>query len=252
MKKLAKHLFRRAIDAFHRGGTYRGVYHSFAEAIRATPKLKPFGYDHAELAKWYRQKLTRIGDDDYPALFWIGQALKDSRTVFDIGGHVGVACYGFSNYLNFPPDFKWQVCDVPAIAAEGQRLAAENNRTDLSFVSSHTETTGADILFSAGALQYIETPSLAQVLAEFTHKPQHIVLNNIPIWDKPAFVTMQSIGFSYCPYLIRNRAEFIASIEAQGYQLRDTWTKPRKLHVRFRRNYRLQHYTGFYFVRNDA
>ncbi len=244
-----QHLYRRAIDAFHRGGTYRGVYPNFEEAVRATPKIKPIGYDHAELSLWYREKLTKIFDDDYPAAFWMGKALQDSRSVFEIGGHVGVAYYGMSHYLDYPPDLRWEVCDVPAIAREGAHLAKEMNAPNLSFVSSHRESPGADILFTAGALQYIESPTLAEVIADFKVKPNHIIVNKTPMWDGQPFVTMQSIGFSYCPYLIRNRQAFVASIEALGYKLRDSWIKARPLKVRFRSGHKLNHYTGLYFVR---
>lgn len=250
MLKLFKHLCRRAVDAYHRGGTYRGVYRNFEEAIRHTPKFKPVGYDHAELALWYRQKLDKIFDDDYPAAFWIGKALQQGcRSVFEIGGHVGVAYYGISHYLDFPPDLRWEVCEVPAIAAEGRHLAKEMNAPNLTFVSSHRESSGADILFTAGALQYIESPSLAEVIADLKVKPKHIIVNKTPMWDGAPFVTVQSIGFSYCPYLIRNRQEFITSIEALGYKLRDSWIKSRLLKVRFRRGYKLDHYAGLYFVR---
>lgn len=249
MKSLIRHFYRRLIDAAHRGGTYRGVFRNFAEARHAVPKVKPIGYDHAELASWYRHKWEKIGDDDYPALFWLGKSLADSDSVFEIGGHVGVAYYGFSKYLDYPPGLKWEICEVPSIAEVGRQVAQEKGIVNLRFVESHTESQGADILFAVGSLQYIEGPGLDQVIRDLPRKPKHIIVNKIPVWDGPTFVTLQSIGFSCCPYLVRNHREFVSAVEKEGYFLRESWIKTRTLQVRFRFGRRLNHYTGYYFQR---
>lgn len=249
MKHILRHLYRRTVDAAHRGGTYRGLYRNFEEATRDVPRIKPVGYDHAELATWYRSKLDGISDDDYPALYWLSQAFRDARSVFEVGGHVGVAYHGFIRYMEFPAELQWQILEVPAIAEAGRRLAAELKRTNLRFITSHGESRGADVFFAAGSLQYIESPTVPEILAGFETKPTHIIINKTPVWEGESFVTLQSIGFSCCPYLIRNRDEFIREIADQGYQLRDSWKKRRSLAVRFRPQRRLEHYSGFYFVR---
>lgn len=249
MKHLLRNLYRRAVDAAHRGGTYRGQYRNFEEAAKDVPRIKPVGYDHAELATWYRHKLDGIGDDDYPALYWLSQAFQDARSVFEVGGHVGVAYHGFARYMEFPQELQWQILEVPAIAEAGRRLAAELSCTNLRFVTSCRESRGADVFFAAGSLQYIESPTVSEMLAGFETKPSYIIINKTPVWEGETFVTLQSIGFSCCPYLIRNRDGFVREIEDQGYQLRDSWRKVRSLAVRFRPGKRLGHYSGFYFVR---
>src|ERR1019366_2187643 len=124
MKRVIRAVRGRVLDSLRRFASrndYRGVYQSFAEALRFTPKTKPVGYDQPCVAAWYREKLEGILHDDYPALFWVGVALKDARSVFEIGGHVGLAFYGFERYLTYPSSFHWTICDVPSVVAEGRR-----------------------------------------------------------------------------------------------------------------------------------
>lgn len=248
MIKILQYLRRRTIDLFHRTNSYRGVYQSFAEASQAAPTTKPIGYDQPETATWWKDRLEKIESDDYPALFWIGRALQDSRSVFEVGGHVGIAYYGFSRYLDYPAGFHWEICDVPAIAQEGRRLAAERGHTNLTFVSSPAESPGADIFFASGSLQYIESPTLADMINGFTRKPKHIIVTKTPMWDGARFVTLQNIGCSYCPYVINNKGEFIASIEAHGYKLVDSWKKPRSFSVAGRQGMDFDHFSGYYFA----
>lgn len=235
----------------HRGkplNSCQGVYASFAEAMRAAPPYRPVGYDAADSAQWYLNKLDSLLLEDYPVVYWLRSAFEaGSRSVFEIGGHIGEAYYGFQRVLTYPEDVSWTICDVPTIAEAGRKLAAERGRTNLQFVTDPRHPDGADILVAAGALQYFEPPTLVDTLAAYRVRPRHILVNVTPVYDGPSFVTLQYIGSAYCAYRIFNRQEFVQSLEAIGYRLVDAWRKDRAFRVEGRPDKSFEHYSGFYF-----
>lgn len=226
----------------------RGVYASFAEAVAAAPRTKPTGYDSAGAGNWYQDKLTGVQLEDYPVLFWLERAFADSRTVFEIGGHVGVAYYGFSKLVRYPDGHQWTILDVPSVADAGRKLAASRGVTNLHFASDASGGDGAEIVLAAGALQYLER-GLADILSGWKQKPKHILINVTPVYDGPAFVTVQNVSSAYCAYRIFNRQELIDGLDAIGYSLVDSWSKPRPLRVPGRPDRSFDRYSGFYFRR---
>lgn len=225
----------------------RGVYASFAEAAAAAPRTKPLGYDAAKAENWYRDKLSKVQLEDYPVIYWLGKAFVQSRSVFEIGGHVGVAYYGFSRVLEYPQDLTWTILDVPTVMEAGEVLARERGETSLHFAQGGLSSVqGAEILLAAGSLQYLET-SLAIILANFQQRPQHVLINLTPVYDGLEFTTIQNVGSVYCAYRIFNRQAFIGSLEALGYRLVDSWAKPRCLRIPGHPDKAFDHYSGFYF-----
>ena len=225
----------------------RGVFRTFAEARASAPGIKPLGYDAANAADWYTEKQEGVGLDDYPAVYWMRNAFEDSRSVFEIGGHVGVAYYGFEHVMTYPEGLTWTIQDVPSIAEAGRQLARQRGRANLHFVSDSTEIDGADVVLAAGSLQYIDSPGLVDMIARFTHRPRHIIINTTPVYDGPAFVTLQNIGTAYCPYRIFNRSELTEGLAAHGYALVASWRKDRQLRIPDHPDRSLDHYSGFYF-----
>jgi putative methyltransferase (TIGR04325 family) len=122
--------------SFHRGrGRYRGVYASFAEAERSIPAGQKVGFDHDQLAAMYRTRL-KANASDYPVLYWMRRLLGPGAVIYDFGGHVGIAYHGWRNYLDYPPDMRWIVYDLPAITRAGEQLARELPSAGLSFTNS--------------------------------------------------------------------------------------------------------------------
>lgn len=225
----------------------RGVYSSFAEAAAAAPRTKPLGYDAANAGNWYYHKLTSVQLEDYPVIYWLKSAMADSKTLFEIGGHVGVAYYGFSRLLEYPADFTWTILDVPSVMKAGEALARERGQTQLQFAHGGLSSVkGADIVMTVGALQYLET-NIATILSDFEQRPKHLIINITPVYDGPKFVTLQNLGSVYCPYHIFNRQELVTSLESLGYKLIDSWTKPRQFRVPRHPDKAFDHYSGFYF-----
>lgn len=231
--------------------SFSGVYASFAQAADAAPKARPIGYDAAKSEDWYLGKFNTVLLEDYPVLFWLRSAFEDSHSLFEIGGHVGVAYYGFAQVLSYPADLVWTICDVPTVVAAGEALARERGRTNLRFVIDPAQSEGSDIVLAAGALQYVDAPGLAQTIAAFRHRPKHVLINTTPVYDGPAFVTLQNIGTAYCPYRVFNRKELLRSMKSLGYSLVATWQKERAFRIPGHAERSFDHYSGFYF-RADA
>jgi putative methyltransferase (TIGR04325 family) len=205
------------------------------------------GYDRANSANWYEGKMARAPLEDYPVLFWLRDALEESRAVFEIGGHVGTAYYGFERLLRYPPGLDWTIWDVPSIVSAGRALALERGRTSLSFSEDHDAAPDAEVLLAAGSLQYIPTPRLETIVASRRGRLRHILLNLTPVYDGPEFVTLQNIGNVLCPYRVFNRVGLIGTLDELGYKLVDEWQKPRPFRIKFNADRSFDAYSGFYF-----
>ena len=240
-------LRRRVRDHFQPLNQFRGVYASFGDAQRAAPRMKALGYDAFDSSRWYLSKHTDVQLEDYPVLFWLRTAFEDGRSLFEIGGHTGVAYYGFAQVLSYPRDLVWTICDVPRVTAAGEALARERGRTNIRFVTSPTQIEGADIVLAAGALQYIESPDLAETIAGFRARPRHVLVNTTPVYDGPSLITLQNVGPAYCPYRAFNRQEFVGSLKNLGYSLVASWRKERAFRVPGHPDKSFDHYSGFYF-----
>jgi putative methyltransferase (TIGR04325 family) len=211
------------------GGECRGVYRSYAEAAAAAPRTLPLGYDHDAPAAMYRDRIDRVFPSDYPLIHWLGVAFAaGAEKVFDLGGHVGVSYYSYQKYLAFPPKLAWRVSDVPAVMRSGEELARTRDaRRALSFVPAFDAASEADVIFTSGCLQYLEK-TFGQLLATLPRRPEWLLVNLLPLHESEAFWTVQSIGTAFCPYRIQCRKDFIAELEALGYEVLDQWSNPEK------------------------
>jgi len=238
-----KQKFKNATNA----NLFMGVYRTHDEAIKNAPHTKKIGYDHDGPSSMYIDKMKRVYPADYPVMFWMNKILKTKRSVFDLGGHVGITYYAYRNYLTYPKDFKWLVCDVPTIAVKGNQIAQEKNENNINFTSDFQMGEGYDILLASGSLQYIDT-TLASIISQYENKPLHIIINQMPLYEGQTYVTLQNIGTAFCPYHVYNKQEFIDSITSMGYVLVDIWSNAEKsLLIPFRPDKELKSYCGMYF-----
>jgi putative methyltransferase (TIGR04325 family) len=201
---------------------FMGSFESFAAAEAGAPPSKAVGYDNAEAAKTlYSHQLYFY---DYPALFWLSRALDDGmRSVFDLGGHVGIKYYAFRRVLPFPAELRWTVCDVPGVVKTGQDLAAQREATDqLGFTTDFHDASGYDVLYASGSLQYLPL-RISEILAQLPVKPRRIVINTAAVHAERTLYTLNSIGFAVCPYRIQHHDELLADLAASGYKRRDAW-----------------------------
>lgn len=250
----ARRLLQRRYDRFfaanERRNLFRGVFATFDEALKSAPATRPLGYDNAESAALYVERTRRLYATDYPVMFWLGRLFAEGRrSIFDVGGHIGVSYYAYQRHLPYPDGLTWQVHDVPAVNEQGRRFAAERDAARrLTFSDRFEDANGVDILTAQGSLQYLPE-TLAEHLSRLSDPPKHLLVNLTPVHDELAFWTLQSIGTAFCPYRISAAGEFVSSLEALGYRLVDAWENPeKKCHIPFQPEHSLDVYRGFHFA----
>jgi putative methyltransferase (TIGR04325 family) len=236
------------------GGAFHGVFDEFEDAARSLPGHLRFGYDVPETATYYAEALDQVRHDDYPALFWLQRILAADgharSRIVEVGGHVGLAYYGFEKLIRYPEDLEWVIVDVPSVAAEGRRLAEARRRRNLSFAHDLAEVSrSCDVLFAAGSLQYLPPPRFPTRVRSMAPWPAHILINNTPVTEGGTFVTLQNIGVSWCAYRVYSRRDLIEPLVEMGYELVDEWRKERRVEVPGHRQRTVDHYSGFYLRR---
>jgi putative methyltransferase (TIGR04325 family) len=226
---------------------FLGVFESFEQADASAPRGHKTGYESGDTGSWYRDKLEHVEFDQYPMLYWFDKASKSARTVVEIGGHVGVAYYPFSKFVEHAQSLTWTIVDVPSVTREGEKLARERNRTNLVFLNSLEDVQGpVDILMASGALQYVSGALLPERVRAMAAKPAHIIIHNTPVRPQKGYVTLQNLGPSWCPYRIHGHNELIDPFNAMGYDLVDSWGKDRRVEIPSRPDLRVDHYSGYY------
>lgn len=231
---------------------FRGAFPGFAEAERSIPQGRRIGYDHDALSGMYRNRMERACQSDYAVLFWLQRIVDADTVLFDFGGHVGVSFYGWEQYLGYPSGLRWRVCDVPAIIEEGAKLAEERGATGLDFTSDIADGRDCNVLLVAGSLQYVDL-DMPQLLEKMGNRPQHVLVNKMPLYEGETFVTVQSTGRAFHPYRISNRDEFVASMTGLGYRVVDHWSnREQYCRIPFTRDRDIDAYSGYYFVRDDS
>jgi putative methyltransferase (TIGR04325 family) len=220
--------YRRKFLENRKENLFMGSFDSFAAAEAGAPPAVPIGYDAADSAKTlYSHQITF---DDYPGLFWLGRAFDDGmRSVFDLGGHVGIKYYAFRRVLPFPADLRWDVCDLPGVVKAGQELAIERGVTgQLGFTTNLQDASGCDVLYASGSLQYLPQ-RISEILASLPVKPKRIVINTAAVHPDRTLYTLYSIGFAVCPYRIQHHDELLAELTGAGYTRRDAWRNESQL-----------------------
>jgi putative methyltransferase (TIGR04325 family) len=223
----------------------RGVYPTYGEALAAIPSRKRVGFDHREIAKVFL--VERLKPSDYAALYWFSRILPTIHSVFDFGGNLAAAYINYRPYLTYPADFRWVVCEVPAVAKAGEEFARANQLSQVGFTTELSQAASFDVLHSAGTLQFLEDDFAAR-LAPLPRKPPHLLINRIPLTEGPAFFTVQDSEHTCVPYRVANRIEFTSALERLGYRVVDSWRCAESwCAVRFRRSKTIRQYSGYYF-----
>jgi putative methyltransferase (TIGR04325 family) len=233
---------------------YYGVYPDFAAALAAAPASLPKGFDHAETALIYAARTRYVLACDYPAMFWLRRLFEEgNRSVFDLGGSIGIKYYAFRAYLDYPSDLRWTVCELPSIVTAGSEWAAEHDtHRQLAFTQNHSDASGQDILFASGSIQYLDYP-FRDLIAALPRPPKHILVTVLPLHRERSFFTVQNMGTLFCVYRIQAQAEFVGQLKELGYVVRDQWDQPdRQCEIPFHPEYRVDKYYGFLFSRTEA
>lgn len=231
---------------------FRGVYRTFEEARASAPNGSPIGFDDSAALGEFADRHDRIFPYDYPVMFWLRSIFADHSAVFDWGGHLGVHYHAYQRYLAYPAGLTWTVCEVPKVAEEGRARAERQGESALRFTVDPRDVDGHDVLLTAGALQYVEGPSLQELLASLRRPPTHLLVNKAPLYDGPTFVTLQNVGFGFAPYWVWNRAQFLGGLARAGYAVIDAWDVPeRDFQLPFHPERSFRHSSGVYLKRSS-
>jgi len=253
LSKVARtHSFHQLYNlALGMGSKFSGVYPSMDEAAKAAPPRRQMGYDNEEAAVIYRTHFElRWGD--YAVVYWLGSILRPNVTLVDMGGNLGQTFYAFEKYLAFPEGFKWIVYDLPASVKMGLEYEKQHPRASLGFTGDLKQACGAEIFLASGILQYLDW-SFPQFLIDSAGPPEHVLVNKLPAYEGPGFVTLQDLGPSLCPYRIFNRRSVIDEMSNAGYELIDTWAiGDLKCCVFFHPSRTVEQYYGMYFRRRSV
>lgn len=232
-----------------RSNLFMGVYDSFESAAASAPATRPVGYDNkgsAEIA--YGNHLAFY---DYPAMFWLAQSIHAGmRSVFDLGGHVGIKYYAFRRPMAVPSGLRWTVGDVAAVVEHGRKLAQRlDPERMLDFTTDPTAMDGYDVLFASGSLQYLPE-KLGDLLRKLASKPKRIVLNITAVHPEKSYFTLNSIGTAFCAYRVQAHGQLVSEIADNGYTLNDSWRNIGKtLELPFHEELNLEYYSGYCFDR---
>jgi len=212
------------------GGLHYGRFSSFDEARAWLPKSS--GHDLEVLSDEYIEVRTkRVYAFDYPVMFWLREAFAGgARSIFDIGGSVGVQYYSYRRYLSFPEGLVWRVSELPVVCRLGREYAQRHGVTALQFSETiDTSAISDDIWIAAGVLELLEKTRLEDLLARAAKRPEHILINKLPLWKGEEYVSTQNIGSdSFTPHYVFNRERFVSAVEALGYTLVDSWEVPER------------------------
>jgi putative methyltransferase (TIGR04325 family) len=230
---------------------FSGVYPSFAAALAAIPPHRLNSYDNPGSATFMGHRAS-VRSSDYPVLYWLWRLLPENPKIFDFGGYLGISYYSFENYLNYPPDLEWLICDVPAVAEEGSRLAREKNRTNLSFTTSVDRAAEYPIMLAFGSLQFPER-TLADLLRPLSRRPAHLLINKLPLTERETFFTLDSMGPAICPYRVQNEDEFLREMESVGYERVAGWEDPAfGCYIPFYPDHSVRAFSGMYLRQKNA
>lgn len=256
LRWLREPLYRRRFRRpFGEGNLYYGMYPDREQAQAAADALSsreiPASYDTEAAGRIYRNLVDTVRVSDFPLIHWLHRLIGDgARSVFDLGGNIGVSYYSFARYLDYPPDLRWTVHDLPhAMAAGRKRALTQDPGGRLGFADSERDADGRDVLVVTGALQYLPY-SLPELLGALHAPPPHVLLNLTPMREDREFYTLQNLGIAICPYKVTSRPRLVDGMAALGYELRDRWTSTeRHLEVPFHADARVDGYSGACFRR---
>ncbi|MDQ3287456.1 MAG: methyltransferase, TIGR04325 family [Pseudomonadota bacterium] len=243
---------------YHEGNRYYGRFDCYQAALAAVPPQAP-SYDTKAAGRMYRGLLDDLRLCDYPALHWLSKLFSErpvgeKTAVFDLGGHVGIVYYAFRRYLDYPAQLRWTVHDVSNVIEAGRNWAAEHDaHGQLDFAAAAGAADGQDVLFTSGALQYLDY-TLPELLGSLRQPPSHVLVNLLPMHPTRGYFTLQNMGFAICPYRVMAAQDFIDAMAELGYSVIDRWDiLDRNIHVPFEPQCTIGRYTGMYLRRtHDA
>ncbi|HEY2256985.1 MAG TPA: methyltransferase, TIGR04325 family [Variovorax sp.] len=193
--------------------------------------------------------IPQVNFSDYPSVFWLGRAFGEGmRSVFELGGQVGVKFYAFRRMLSYPADLRWTVCESPDMVRQGREMAEQRQVSgQLNFTTQLEPAGGHDVLYASGSLPYLPA-RISEILAALPSKPKRIILNSTAVHPDRTLYTLHSTGSAVAPYRIQHHDELLAELTTAGYRRRDGWrNEGRPIQVPFVDGGEKPYYAGYCF-----
>jgi putative methyltransferase (TIGR04325 family) len=238
---------RRALRRTDHVGLFAGVYDSYAAAEREIPASRRRGWDNEESASIWLFKIDHMQPTAYAPFFWLSKLLQPGMTLVDYGGSIGLSYYAYVKRRELPEGARWVIVELPHLVEVGTKMAQRQKAAQLEFATELAGAPRCDILFSAGALQYMEH-SVPGLLEKMAALPKHILLNKVPLHRERNYWTLQNFGTAVSPYRVYEEGEFLGYFEKAGYVLRDRWAVPElSCEIPFHPREFVAEFTGLYF-----
>ncbi len=230
---------------------FYGIYDTYEHAWADIPKSRLRGWDHPEAASIWVDHLAPVRPSTYPVFFWVSQLLRENSTLIDYGGSIGLTYYGYRQRASLPAGAQWVVVELPELVAQGRRTAVQQNAANLQFATELPSIREADVLLSAGALQFMRE-SVPGLLEKLAARPRHIVLNKLPLTPGADYWTLHNFGPAVTPYHVYNERKFMTYFQQAGYKLRDRWTNnDMSCDIPFHPKRAVPEFTGLYLERES-
>src|SRR5256885_12079055 len=205
-KAYARGVLRRTDHA----GLFTGVYDSYAAAEREIPASRKRGWDNEESASIWLFQIDHMQPTAYAPFFWLSKLLQPGTTLVDYGGSIGLSYYGYVKRRELPAGARWLIVELPHLVTVGTKVAQRQKAEQLEFATELGSAPRCDILFSAGALQYMEH-SVPGLLEKMAALPKHILLNKVPLHRERRYWTLQNFGTAVSPYRDRKSTRLNSS-----------------------------------------
>ncbi|ETD25941.1 methyltransferase, TIGR04325 family [Helicobacter canis] len=257
MRDVRSHYFFTSPRAF---GCSRGVFESFAQAVKSAPKHAKINYTEQDEKESFQNFISnfsyKLADYEYPAFYHLTNILTKipQAKILDFGGGFGGHYFRYCHHTKNTPN--WQVCETVNKVKFGDQIISHFNTSTLSFTQN--PHTNCNILLSSGAIQYVE--HFETLLHTLLHHNNgggggvtHILLERIPIQNKSqTFVTLQNHGSFYQPQYVFNKKEFLIFFEKLGYVVIDEWNDYiDSAIIPFHRDISANNYQGFYLQKQN-
>lgn len=227
---------------------FKEIYPTFDEAAQAASRYEVRGYDNVGSAQMYKDMCNKLFPEDYPTLYWINRINSELTNILDFGGHVGIKRYAFDKYLPQINEVEWKVYDLPKVIEEAKELNHQldpDGKLNITF-QDEIKKEKIDLFLALGSFQYIPK-EVSDIISQLHERPKYMLIR-VPLTKKDTFVTLNHIGTTVCPYIIRNEEQFLSEILDQGYDLLDKWVSPNKVcEIPFFDDYSVRGYTGHLF-----
>jgi putative methyltransferase (TIGR04325 family) len=207
---------------------WEGIYESFAEAPGTGAGHEGLTWRERAMhaARDALSRLTSGRTLDYSmrqrnvVMSTLVATLLTQRTkvrVLDFGGGVGIGFIVLSSMIGDKiKRVDYRIVDAESTCRTGFELFGGAEAP--TFQPSSPAAMDYDIVHAASVLQYIEDwRGAIRMLAEYN--AAYLSLGDVFIGDFPTYVTLQNYYDSRLRHWFINRTDFIAEVEAQGYEL---------------------------------